>query len=169
MCCPHTRVHVCVEEVTGCLCVLGPSWPPAELCVLTLSKHPWLSVPPSSMSSSSSMHAVDHTVTLHHLHHHPCVAIGSSSWRGALSLGVWPISGPQRGPAGRGVQGLFDQSGLRCGERQAGRSSRRRGGDGQACEQESRAASLPGLWYINTPSQCRYVFFLNLVRQLDTL
>lgn len=42
---------------------------------------------------------------------------------GALSLGVWPTSGQERGPAGRGVQGLFDQSGLRCGERQAGRSS----------------------------------------------
>lgn len=38
-------------------------------------------------------------------------------------MGLWLISGPQRGPDGRGVQGLFDQFGLRCGEWQAGRSS----------------------------------------------
>ena len=34
----------------------------------------------------------------------------------------WLISGPQWSSDGRGVQGLFDQPGLRCGEQQAGRT-----------------------------------------------
>lgn len=106
-----------------------------------LNIHECLSVCPSILHGLIFfLHAVDLMV----IRHHPCVTIGSSSWRGALSLGVWPISGPQRGPDGWGVQGLFDQSGLRCGERQAGRSSRtgRRERDCvcQASEQESRAA-----------------------------
>lgn len=47
-----------------------------------------------------------------------------SQWRAALSLAVWPTSGPHRVPDSRGVQGLLDKSGLRCGEREAGRSCR---------------------------------------------
>lgn len=105
-----------------------------------LNIHECLSVCPSILHGLIFvLHAVDLMV----IHHHPRVTTGSSSWRGALSLDVWPISGPQRGPDGRGVQGLFDQSGLRCGERQAGRSSRTAGrerdGVCQASEQESRA------------------------------
>lgn len=128
-------VFLSVEGLHGSIMVTC-----AESCVLTLSKHPWMSVCPSILHGLIFvLHAVDLMV----IHHHPCVTIGSSSWRGALSLGVWPISGPQRGPDGRGVQGLFDQSGLRCGERQAGRSSRTAGrerdGVCQASEQESRA------------------------------
>lgn len=115
---------ICSSSASGSNTSVSSVWSPfffffyslfVEVCLLVSSKHPsCLSLHPHMISSSIAC----------------CGARGCppspsvSQWRAALSLAVWPTSGPHRVPDSRGVQGLLDKSGLRCGEREAGRSCR---------------------------------------------
>lgn len=97
----------------------------AMFCILTLSKHPWMSPCPSVCPLILHLISLLHAVEWHG-HHPPSHPVLRLCNPHDVVLCHWPTSGPHWVADGRGIQGLFDQSGLWCGEQQAGRSSRRR-------------------------------------------
>lgn len=128
------------QVVWVCHVFTGPSWRLLSVCVcvLTLSKHPWMSVcpsvhPPCPHLPPSMLWIITHR------HPSPCVAIGSSSWRGALSLGVWRPQDHSGALMAEEFKACLISLGYDVeNDKQVGAPGGRDRGEGQASEQESR-------------------------------